>query len=977
MENSQAGSHGWHKLIEGYPGYEGEGAFPLPAYSEFMPPPRLGITPIGALEPGLFAENDPYGWHVSEFEEVYQLKPGLEAIAHQVLGHLMKLGQGLPEFHIAGHERQNLEDNPYWPPDLAAKAGQLNHEQYVAILPLALARTQDDKGRVLWTLFGCSEQGPERAFWKSFYAAPGQERPPEEGLAFFKRLLSSAYGEDFGRLGSLADAGFRILPADIQRAPGVEDESLPSWARTLQIDDGNSFTGLRYLLTFRPFSLLPPSVQELYLAGRLHLLPFPGSLALWGMPTYRRLQAELPQAAQMPLLRLVGRHNGPHGIRIPQDGWLHEPSPGFDASRVQQELLVHTYIRTHRWDRIHRFENELTLENPRVEKVTKVLFSTDLEVLGLYDKPMARNCQLWSHDFRLLLDGPAAGEKEIRRAEAALEEGGLFGYRFQFPPMRVGEYEVYWHRPLVAYLSARSNAVELLPDAPLGYLTAYPAGSADLSHPVELWPRLACRPEMISALLDFESEHDLYAHQTALNLLSLFKSWEQLGKHPLPRTLARAMLRTLKEESIEDWIASLEQRASRPRSARRMQSALAGILQPPQQTQVLAKDVTFTQTATRDFETAYWNDIKLLSHGDYLNKNNADTVLDPQTEARLAHPHRDLDHLGDYLLERHRAAIRRAGLEGQAQCGDLPFHWRTDFDFPLFGGWKSNQEGHALERNLLVMIPGKDRSHPVILADHYDTAYEEDLFDPARGTGAREAAAGADDNYSATAVLLQAAPIYLNLARQGKLERDIWLLHLTGEEFPADCLGSRAFCQALVERALQLRLEDGQRVDLSTAKPVGVFVMDMIAHNRDDDRDTFQISPGENPLSLNLAMQAHLANLAWNAATYRWNRSPEREGRDPGRRSPDSSTIPEIAPFVRLAGEVRTRYNPESSLYNTDGQIFSDIGLPVVLFMENYDINRSGYHDTLDTLANIDLDFGAALAAIAIETVARLATRPA
>jgi hypothetical protein len=65
--------------------------------------------------------------------------------------------------------------------------------------------------------------------------------------------------------------------------------------------------------------------------------------------------------------------------------------------------------------------------------------------------------------------------------------------------------------------------------------------------------------------------------------------------------------------------------------------------------------------------------------------------------------------------------------------------------------------------------------------------------------------------------------------------------------------------------------------------------------------------------------------------------------------------------------------DPESSLYNTDGMIFSDTGIPVVLFMENYDIDRSGYHDTHDTMENIDLDYGAAVSAIAIETVARLA----
>ena len=44
--------------------------------------------------------------------------------------------------------------------------------------------------------------------------------------------------------------------------------------------------------------------------------------------------------------------------------------------------------------------------------------------------------------------------------------------------------------------------------------------------------------------------------------------------------------------------------------------------------------------------------------------------------------------------------------------------------------------------------------------------------------------------------------------------------------------------------------------------------------------------------------------------------------------------------------------------------------------MENYDINRTGYHDSHDTMANIDLDYGAALAAMAIESVAQAAAQP-
>jgi len=48
---------------------------------------------------------------------------------------------------------------------------------------------------------------------------------------------------------------------------------------------------------------------------------------------------------------------------------------------------------------------------------------------------------------------------------------------------------------------------------------------------------------------------------------------------------------------------------------------------------------------------------------------------------------------------------------------------------------------------------------------------------PDSGVLGVHAAAGADDNHSATAALLQAAPIFLKLARQGRLARDIWLLH--------------------------------------------------------------------------------------------------------------------------------------------------------------------------------------------------------
>jgi hypothetical protein len=119
---------------------------------------------------------------------------------------------------------------------------------------------------------------------------------------------------------------------------------------------------------------------------------------------------------------------------------------------------------------------------------------------------------------------------------------------------------------------------------------------------------------------------------------------------------------------------------------------------------------------------------------------------------------------------------------------------------------------------------------------------------------------------------------------------------------------------------------------------------------------------------MRLAWRAQRANQRWNRAAAGWN--AQRTGLPRAQRMPDGTTPP--PPFAHLAlhGEVRIEWEPQSTLYNTDGQVFSDLGVPVVLFMENYDINRTGYHDTLDTMANIDLDYCAAMIAIAIEAVA-------
>ncbi len=186
-------------------------------------------------------------------------------------------------------------------------------------------------------------------------------------------------------------------------------------------------------------------------------------------------------------------------------------------------------------------------------------------------------------------------------------------------------------------------------------------------------------------------------------------------------------------------------------------------------------------------------------------------------------------------------------------------------------------------------------------------------------------------------------------------------------------MGARHLAQGLVDGPLKFRVPGRRSIDLSKVKVEGIFVLDMIAHNRHPDRDVFQTSPGLSRKSYWLAHEAYLAGKIWNSLAEELNRSPERRDCGRGQRSANGTTIPPTALHPQLRGEVRVPRDPRSSLFNTDGQIFSDMGIPVVLFMENYDINRTGYHDSKDNMSNIDLDYGSAVAAIAIESVARTA----
>ena len=260
-------------------------------------------------------------------------------------------------------------------------------------------------------------------------------------------------------------------------------------------------------------------------------------------------------------------------------------------------------------------------------------------------------------------------------------------------------------------------------------------------------------------------------------------------------------------------------------------------------------------------------------------------------------PDHDLERMVDYLEERYRAL----SIETVRQR----FTWRG-----------------IAQSNLIAILPGAEPGPPVVMADHIDAACEEDTFEQTRR---RVTTHGADDNATATAALLAAAAVL----RDARPKHDIWLVHLTGEEFPSDDLGARHFLSELLRARRDIR---------------AVVITDFIGWHY-PGKPRFQVSPTSLPGS------ERMAALALDAAR---------------RLAPDLTAL------------YAARDQLRNSVFNTDLVMFELYGIPGILFNEDMDYSdpQSGSphnHKSTDVVANTDLPFAFAVARVAIETTLRLA----
>ncbi len=934
---TQAAS-GWETILD-VSQWKVTGRYSLRAYSEFLPAPISGARPyeLRLDAPSsllknhsfskLFKREEPESFGIDPFDDFVYLRPGLEAIVRPYL--LAVKGW------IAGNSRSPfpshfLKDNPYWPTSMKKAPQPL---RLIAFLPVSVARTQDEFGKSRWTLLGGAGRTPDELFFSTFVRC--------ESLLNWLRPQPTGKPEPFD-----VNNACEVLKKEgifvYSKAP------LSGELAHLSFSESKPAASLRLLVTVEPIQQWPRFLRERFLSGEVEAAPYPATMIPWGVPSYAKLSEMRSDAWELPLAVVLSPFGKRANDRLLVPEALALDSPAFSASSSRHKPLKNSRNAS--------------------KRIFQKLFDFSPDQVELYGKPSARNSQIWGTGGVLkdkwLLHGPLADRDSIDAVKEGLQKDlkkSEVYYREYFPPETLNGFEIRWQRPVAVIVGEKTKEEDGFDFRWQfrGKIVAQKEGSS-----VELFPTHRDLSGLSELTAKAFSEKSQQGTGIAIRKLAEFSAL--LGK-PISEEMANLLLASKKGKSplLAEWVAGVA--AASPEVA----SRLKGKLGPTHTDRV--KPLTFARSVETDFdfESQYWSWIAALS-ANYKAQNNADCV--PSNDRQCLK--NELPDVSLYLqryYEKLGLAVHR-----------MPFYWEMDYEVSWWGGWALNSPKRTLQdiandghHNLIVVIPGESHEEAVILADHYDTAYMGDVYDGSHSPalrGHRHAAAGADDNHSATATLMAAAQIL----SQVPLKRDVWLVHLTGEEYPADCLGARALSESLV---LGRPVVGGKK----NPKIVGLYVLDMIAHNTDRDHvakgghsnSTFQISPGMGERSAKLAELMHRVTVTWNDLAGKnenegWNLKYHR---NPGWERVTGPGRPPQTLFPQFRGEIRLPWDLQSTLFNTDGQIFSDVGIPTVLMMENYDINRVGYHDTQDTLSNIDLDFGAGLSRIAIESVAQAACR--
>src|SRR5581483_5607632 len=135
-------------------------------------------------------------------------------------------------------------------------------------------------------------------------------------------------------------------------------------------------------------------------------------------------------------------------------------------------------------------------------------------------------------------------------------------------------------------------------------------------------PQLLARESHVDAVTIFPHDPGRKRRTTSHNVRKLLE-WRELLGRALPPSFARRLITAKKEETLEQWLASVPDRAVDKERGGRVAQTLRELLGPDVDP---GPALTFDETRARAWEERYWRTIATLAEGEWRAKDNADAI---------------------------------------------------------------------------------------------------------------------------------------------------------------------------------------------------------------------------------------------------------------------------------------------------------------------------------------------------------------
>ena len=646
-------------------------AFPLRAYSEFMPPPYVGMKPYAPDRGALRRDVRRRPIRTARHRRV-RAGARSRARARSDRGAPGRRARQAARGEPHALSQTLLEGNPAWPAELAA-ARAAARSVTIRSCSRSAARAVAHAGR----------QGQRRAGRCSARATTA--RRPVLGRSSTRPRSRELLAWVAGMRRASGASSPRVRPIVPAPARGARRRSAAARARHVHAVRAAAGASPRRVSRARARARAEPGQPR----------------ACSSIRGYRAARA-----------RAAARDADPAAAPVPaRRGQLRDPDPAVGLARRGQERGGARPSRRRR-----RSSAAIAGSGSRAtrasatdayhDKVSVALFSTD----PVDDRSLrqAARAQLADLDRGL----PAAARRPERRSAMrsrapanAVDAGGRFGYRMYYPPMRAGVREVFWHFPLVARAKPRA----LSRGAARLRHRARPTGSRRIG----LAAAAARAPAHVAAARAVRrATPATRATRRATTSASCSSARELLGEPLRRRSRARCCT-----SAKHDDARRVARRAAEPRADHaaggalaRHAAALIGADRPPARRSCSISSAR-ARSRSRSGRSIAQPRARRVSPEERRRRHRGQP-----RQARRARRAKAA-HIARARAARSRGARRSparalsradraARHDGRAEVVDHVFRWETDFAFPWMDGWAKNQDAPA-ERNIVLMIPGK------------------------------------------------------------------------------------------------------------------------------------------------------------------------------------------------------------------------------------------------------------------------------